>query len=151
MVKLAQVSLLVAGMALTTAAAPLVPPAHPLLAVMPLAIIEGGTVTTLPKSVKARRGKVVTLRGRADRIAPAATTAPARKQAAPRATRELPARDCACTSSSAGAGGGSLSEVADARPAENGLRVLILGPDGLARTRYVAAPPGVNPRQYQDD
>lgn len=142
--KLAQFSLLAAGVALAMASAPVAAPAQPLVAFAALAIIDGGTVSTLPKSVKARNGKVVVMRGRAERAA----VPPASKPAAPRRARDA-ARTCACATG--GATGGSAGDVVELRNTETGLRVMILGADGLARTRYVAAPPGTTARHSQDD
>lgn len=144
MLKLAQFSLLAVGVAVTTASAPIVSPAQPLIALAPLAIIEGGTVSTLPKSAKGRSGKVVVVRGRAERAA----VQPTKKPSPGRSTRDA-ARTCACAAPAAT--GGSAGDVVELRNTETGLRVMILGPDGLARTRYVPAPPGMTARHSQDD
>lgn len=113
------------------------------LVIAPLAIIEAGTVSTLPKNVKARNGKVVVLRGRADR---AVAVKPRPKAARPAPAAREPVRSCACNSG----GGGSASDVMELRNTESGLRVMIIGPDGLTRTRYVPAPPGSTARHDQD-
>lgn len=130
--KIAQLSVLVLLVAFTTASTPAVPGAS--LVHAPLAIIEGGTVRTLPKGVRSRGGKVIVLRGK-----PAGSTAAKQEtaKAKPPASAKTPdgdrARSCACTP------GGSASDVVEMRHTESGLRVVIIGPDGQARTRYVTA------------
>lgn len=146
--KFMKLSLLAAAFAMTTASRPFVP-AQPLMAFMPMAIIEGGTVGTLPKRAKLHTGKVVVLRGRADRrkAAPARKSPPAASTAAATTTAAGTAASKGCQCS---AGGGSSSDVVELRNTEVGLRVMIIGPDGLTRTRYVAAPPGSTARHSQD-
>lgn len=138
MLKLAKLSLLTAVVAATTAGKPFVP-AQPLMSFMPLAIIEGGTVSTLPKGAKSHTGKVVVVRGRADRrkAAPArkpAASAPATASAANASGTVATARGCQCATGGV-ATGGSSSDVVELRNTDAGLRVMIIGPDGLTRTR----------------
>jgi hypothetical protein len=151
MQKLMKLSLLAAILATTTAGKPFVA-AHPLIAVMPLAIIEGGTVSTLPKGAKSHTGKVVVLRGRADRKKAPARKAPAAAvtaSAAAQAAAVAAAKSCQCATGGVSAGGSS-SDVVELRNTDAGLRVMIIGPDGLTRTRYVPAPPGSTARHSQD-
>ena len=98
MLTIAKVSMLVLGAVLAVASPSQAATVQPMFRA-PLAIIEGGTVSTLPKSVKSRGGKIVVLRGRADRapkpkasVTLRSTTARAKDQA-----RDA-ARSCACTS-----------------------------------------------------
>lgn len=98
MLTIAKVSMLVLGAVLAAASPSQAATVQPMLRA-PMAIIEGGTVSTLPKSVKSRGGRIVVLRGRADRaqkpkasVTLRATTARAKDQ--PRDA----ARTCACTS-----------------------------------------------------
>lgn len=154
MLKLMKLSLLVGVVAATTAGKPFVPVGQPLMAFMPLAIIEGGTVSTLPKGAKSHTGKVVVLRGRADRrkAAPArrpAASAPATTPAAAQPGPVVAARNCQCAPGTVSSGGSS-SDVVELRNTDAGLRVMIIGPDGLTRTRYVPAPPGSTARHSQD-
>lgn len=151
MLKFTKLSLLAAVVATTTAGKPFVP-VQPLMAFMPLAVIEGGTVGTLPKGAKAHTGKVVVLRGRADRK----KAAPARKApaaapatAAAASVASAAARSCQCSTGAVSAGGSS-SDVVELRNTDGALRVMIIGPDGLTRTRYVPAPPGSTARHSQD-
>ena len=145
MSKLAQFPLLVLAVAFTTAATPWLPPVQPVMTLVPVAIIDGGTVSTVPKGVR-RSGKVVIVRGRGDKV----LTAPAapRKPAAPvsRGTERRVVREAVVVS-----GGGSSGDVVELRNTENGLRVMIIGPAGLTRTRYVPAAPGTTARHNQDD
>ena len=150
--KLVQFSMLAVAVAMTTASTPFIPPVQPVMTLTPVAIIEGGTVSTLPKSVRARGGKVVILRGRADKPAArpkrqvAATPKPrAKPQPKVREAVAEPARTCACSS------GGPSTDLLELRNSEANLRVMILGPDGLTRTRYVPAPPAGAARHSQDD
>lgn len=131
MSKIAQVAVAVLAGVLVAAAPMDAAPVQPLFHA-PLAIIEGGTVSTLPKTVKARSGRIVVLRGRADRVAkpqprPAARTTTARAKDVPREA----SRTCACA-------GGSASDVVELRSTEAGLRVVVIGPDGTPRSRYVS-------------
>lgn len=127
--KIAQLAALVLVAAVTTAAAPSVPGVS--LVHAPLAIIEGGTVRTLPKGVRARGGKVIVLRGKP------AGTPEKRDEARDKVTRsaKAPVRDRArtCTCSA----GDSSAVEADARRATPGPRVVVIGPDGQARVRYL--------------
>ena len=98
MLTIAKVPMLVLGAVLAAASPSQASTGQPMLRA-PAAIIEGGTVSTLPKSVKSRGGKIVVLRGRADRaqkpkagVTLRSTTARARDRA-PDA-----ARSCACAS-----------------------------------------------------
>lgn len=149
MLKLMKLSLLTAAVAATTAGRPFV--SQPLMAFMPLAIIEGGTVSTLPKGARPHAGKVVVLRGRADRRkAVPARRAPASPPATAAASAGTVAtRNCQCAPGGISAGGSS-SDVVELRNTDAGLRVMIIGPDGLTRTRYVPAPPGSTARHSQD-
>ena len=144
MSKLTQLSLLAVAVALTTAGTPFVPPVQPVVTLVPVAIIEGGTVSTLPKSVKTRGGKVVVLRGRGDKAA----TKKAKKPAAPvvARVREKPAPREATVAS----GGSSAPDVTEMRNGESALRVMIIGPDGLTRTRYIPAAPSLAARTHDD-
>lgn len=155
MLKLVKLSLLAAVVATTTAGKPFVP-AQPLMAFMPLAIIEGGTVSTLPKGAKSHAGKVVVLRGRADRRKAAPKKSPAAApavasagSAANASSTAATAKSCQCSPGAVSAGGSS-SDVVELRNTDAGLRVMIIGPDGLTRTRYVPAPPGSTARHSQD-
>ena len=145
MSKLAQLSLLAVAVAVTTASTPFVPPVQPVVTLVPVAIIEGGTVSTLPKSVKTRAGKVVVLRGRSGKAA----ATKAKKSAAPvvaaRAREKVALRDATVAS-----GGSSLPEAPEMRNSESGLRVMIIGPDGLTRTRYIPAAPALAARTHDD-
>lgn len=138
--KLAQLTALVLLVTFTTAAAPSIPGAS--LVHAPLAIIEGGTVRTLPKEVRSRGGRIVVLRGK-----PAGT--PKQEPPKVKATSSAKttagdrARSCACGD------GGSASGVAELRQTESGLRVVVIGPDGQARTRYVPGR-GATARHEQD-
>lgn len=144
MLKLAKLSILAVGVAMTTAATQPAVGVQPLI-IAPLAIIEGGTVSTLPKGVKSRGGKVVVLRrgARKPPARPKPAVVPVRHRDA---TRE-PARSCACAT----AAGGSSSDVVELRTTEQGLRVVIIGPDGQTRSRYVPAPPGSTARHSGDE
>jgi hypothetical protein len=130
--QIAQLSALVLLAAVTTAAAPAAPavPGASLVHA-PLAIIEGGTVRTLPKGIRSRGGKVIILRGK-----PAGTPEKpdAAKEKAAR-TAKAPVRDrartCACSASD------SAGAVVEARGARPGPRVVVIGPDGQARVRYL--------------
>lgn len=138
MSKLAQLSLLAVAVVVTTASTPFVPPVQPVMTLVPIAIIEGGTVSTLPKSVKTRGGRIVVLRGKGGKAAVKA----AKKSAAPVATaraREKAAPQEATVVS----GGGSAPEASE-------LRVMIIGPDGLTRTRFIPATPSLAPRTHDD-
>ncbi len=172
MLKFMKVSLLAAAVVTTTAATPFVL-AQPLMTFMPLAIIEGGTVSTLPKGAKSHAGKVVVLRGRGDRVkaAPAKTTparatparatpasaarakvrsaAPATAPVAAPASTVASAKSCQCATGGV-SGDGRSGEIVELRNPEVGLRVMILGPDGLTSTRYVPAPPGSSARNSQE-
>ena len=144
MSKLAQLSLLAVAVAVTTASTPFVPPVQPVMTLVPVAIIEGGTVSTLPKSVKTRAGKVVVLRGRSGKAA-TKTKKPATPVVAARAREKVTPREATVAS-----GGGSLPEAPEMRNGEGGLRVMIIGPDGLTRTRYVPAAPALIARTHDD-
>lgn len=139
MLKLAKLTLLATGVAMTSASTRPILPAQPLL-IAPLAIIEGGTVTTLPKGLKARNGKVVVLRARGDAKPRAKPGKPAATPVRARDTAREPVRSCACTT------GGSSDDVIEVRNTDQGLKVMIIGPDGSMRTRVVAAAPGVTAR-----
>ncbi len=147
MSKLAQFPLLVLAVAFTTASTPLLPPVQPVMTLVPVAIIDGGTVSTVPKGVKRNGGKVVILRGRADRTARSIAASKKAAASAPARGRDKAvARDAAVVS-----GGGSPADAVELRQSEPGLRVMIIGPDGLTRTRYVPASPGTIARDNQDD
>lgn len=146
MSKFAQMSLLAVAVALTTASTPFVPPVQPVMTLVPVAIIEGGTVSTLPKSVKVRAGKVVVLRGRSGKaVAKAKAKKPATPVVAARAREKVAVREAMVAS-----GGSSLPEVPEMRNSESGLRVMIIGPDGLTRTRYIPAAPPLAARAHDD-
>lgn len=146
MSKFAQSLLLVLAVTVTTASTPFVPPVQPAMTLLPLAIVDGGTVSTVPKGVK-RTGKVVIVRGRGDKAAAAATAQRKPVPSAPtRGKDRQVVRDAAVVS-----GGGSSADVVEMRNTETGLRVMIIGPDGLTRTRYVPAAPGTTARHGQDD
>lgn len=146
MSKLVQFSALLMLVAITTAATPRLVAAGPAVTVLPAAIIEGGTVSTLPKSVKSRRGKVVVLRSPRNKAAARATRKSAAVPAAARATEKELSREAAIVSA-----GGSSADMVDLRSSENGLRVMMIGPDGLTRTRLVPAAPGLTARPSQDE
>ena len=128
--KIAQLSALVVLAAVTTAAAPSVPGVS--LVHAPLAIIEGGTVRTLPKGVRSRGGKVIVLRGKPaaapDKKQDSAKENVARSAKAPVRDR---ARTCTCSATD------SVGVSVEPRQATPGPRVVVIGPDGQARVRYL--------------
>lgn len=148
MTKLALCALTLAIAANTAGAStPFIPAVQPpLFALAPVAIVEGGTVMSVPKSKRTRGGRILTLPKRAEKPAKATKHATVARNVpkAAKAAPPAPARSCACSA------GGSSSEMMDLRGAESGLRVLVMGPDGLTRTRYVPAPPA-QARQNQEE